>query len=80
MPDNWEGYDLAVESGCGLQRVSVKTRRETANWKKGNWFLFDDRKECDWIVCLFIQEDSNIRSWVIPFGAANQIALLTTNW
>ena len=23
MPDNWEGYDLAVETGAGLARVSV---------------------------------------------------------
>ena len=28
MPDNWEGYDLAVETG-GLVRVSVKTRSES---------------------------------------------------
>lgn len=27
MPDNWKGYDLAVETdGHGLQRVSVKLR------------------------------------------------------
>ena len=70
MPDNWEGYDLAVESGGVLQKVSVKTRRETANWKKGNWFLFDDRKECDWIIFVFIEKDAGIRSWVIPLGVA----------
>jgi hypothetical protein len=70
MPDNWEGYDLAVESGSGLLRVSVKTRKETPNWKKGNWFLFDERKECDWIVFIFVQMDSSIRSWVIPFHLA----------
>jgi hypothetical protein len=75
MPDNWEGYDLAVESGSGLLRVSVKTRKETPNWKKGNWFLFDQRKECDWIVFIFVQTDSSIRSWVIPF----QLALESAN-
>jgi len=74
MPDNWEGYDLAVESGNGLLRVSVKTRKETPNWKKGNWFLFDDRKECDWIVFIFVQDDSSIRSWVIPFSLAMENA------
>ena len=29
MPVNWEGYDLAVETGAGLVRVSVKTRSES---------------------------------------------------
>ena len=33
MPDNWEAYDLAVETG-GLVRVSVKTRSESEGWKK----------------------------------------------
>lgn len=37
MPDGWAGYDLAVETGQGLARVSVKTRKETANWKAGSW-------------------------------------------
>jgi len=41
MPDNWEGYDLAVESGKGLLRVSVKTRKDGPKWSKGNWFLFE---------------------------------------
>lgn len=70
MPDNWEGYDLAVETGKGLVRVSVKTRSETKGWKKGNWFNFDDRKDCDWIVFIFKQENNNLRSWVIPYSVA----------
>ena len=74
MPDNWEGYDLAVETGKGLVRVSVKTRSETKSWKKGNWFNFDDRKECDWIVFIFKQKDGDLRSWVIPYLVALQNA------
>ena len=70
MPDNWEGYDLAVESGNGLVRISVKTRSETKAWKKGNWFNFDDRKECDWIVFIFKKKDGDLRSWVIPYLVA----------
>ena len=70
MPDNWEAYDLAVESGEGLLRVSVKSRKETEKWSKGNWFVFDDRKLCDWIVFIFVLSDAKIRSWVIPFGIA----------
>ena len=50
MPDNWEGYDLAVETGAGLVRVSVKTRSESVGWKSSRWFNWDDRKDCDWFV------------------------------
>ena len=74
MPDNWEGYDLAVESGRGLQRVSVKTRNKTANWNKAPWFSFDDRKECDWFVFVLIQEDVISCSWVVPFNQAKENA------
>ncbi len=45
MPDNWRAYDLAVETGPGLLRVSVKTRSESVGWKNSKWFSFDDRKE-----------------------------------
>lgn len=66
MPDNWEAYDLVVETGQGLARVSVKTRSETEGWKAGSWFVFDDRKECDWYVFIFKPAEGNIRSWIIP--------------
>ena len=66
MPDNWEAYDLAVETGNGLARVSVKTRSETEGWKTSKWFNFDDRKECDWYVFIFKSAKGILRSWVIP--------------
>jgi hypothetical protein len=66
MPDNWEGYDLAVETGAGLIRVSVKTRSETAGWKASRWFNWDDRKACDWFVFIFKPLTGALRSWVIP--------------
>ena len=66
MPDNWEAYDLAVETGHGLARVSVKTRSESEGWKAGSWFVFDDRKECDWYVFVFKSANGDIRSWVFP--------------
>jgi hypothetical protein len=69
MPDNWEGYDLAVETGHGLVRVSVKTRSETLGWKSGSWFTFDDRKQCDWLVLIF-KQSASLRSWVIPLEVA----------
>ena len=50
MPDGWSDYDLVVEPGNGLIRVSVKTRSETAPGKTDSWFIFDVRLECDWIV------------------------------
>lgn len=70
MPDNWEAYDLAVESGQGLLRVSVKTRKETEKWDKGAWFAFDDRKVCDWLVLVFVSKMNEIRCWNIPFQVA----------
>jgi hypothetical protein len=70
MPDGWEGYDLAVETGNGLVRVSVKTRSESPGWKTSSWFIFDDRRPCDWLVFVFQQVDRQVRAWVIPFGVA----------
>lgn len=70
MPDNWEAYDLAVETGQGLVRVSVKTRSEGPGWKGSKWFNFDDRKECDWLVLVFKAAKGPLRSWVIPYGVA----------
>lgn len=66
MPDNWEGYDLAVETGAGLVRVSVKTRSETAGFAASRWFNWDDRKDCDWFVFIFKYANGQLRSWVIP--------------
>ncbi len=66
MPDNWEGYDLAVETGAGLVRVSVKTRSESVGWKSSRWFNWDDRKDCDWFVFIFKAANGQLRSWVIP--------------
>lgn len=70
MPDNWEGYDLAVETGEGLARVSVKTRSESDGWKSSRWFNFDDRKPCDWFVFLFKAREGALRAWVVPFETA----------
>lgn len=72
MPDNWSGYDLAVESGQGLIRVSVKTRSETDAWKAGSWFTFNEKMECDWLVFIFKAKTGKIRSWVLPFSVARE--------
>lgn len=66
MPDNWEGYDLAVETGADLLRVSVKTRSESAGWKASKWFIWDEHKSSDWFVFVFKPANSPIRAWVIP--------------
>jgi len=65
MPDGWASYDLAVESGLGLVRVSVKTKKEGAKWKAGSWFIFDERLECGWLVFLFLPVKGGIRAWVM---------------
>ena len=72
MPDGWSGYDLAVESGNGLARVSVKTRSETASWKAGSWFIYDERLECDWLVFIFKTKTGQVRSWIAPFRVAQE--------
>ena len=70
MPDNWEAYDLAVETGSGLTRVSVKTRSESDGWPSSRWFTFDDRKKCEWLVFIFKPKQGVVRSWIIPTAAA----------
>jgi hypothetical protein len=74
MPDGWTGYDLAVETGRGLARVSVKTRSESERWETASWFLFDERMECDWLVFIFQPRSGSVRAWVIPFGVAREQA------
>jgi hypothetical protein len=66
MPDNWEGYDLAVETGAGLVRVSVYTRCQAFGYATHRWFYWDDRKKCDWIVFIFRSDNGQLRSWVVP--------------
>lgn len=78
MPDGWSGYDLAVETGNGLVSVSVKTRKETANWKAGSWFMFDERLKCDWLVFIFVPMEGSVRSWVIPFETAREYGNVPT--
>lgn len=72
MPDNWESYDLAVETGDGLLRVSVKTRSESEGWKTSRWFMFDERKACDWFVFVFKPAQEPLRAWVIPYALARE--------
>ena len=70
MPEGWRAYDLGVETGDGLHRVSVKTRSESVGWKKSRWFSFDDRREAEWLVCVFHPANGPIRAWVIPMEVA----------
>jgi hypothetical protein len=74
MPDGWRAYDLGVETGTGLARVSVKTRSESVGWKTSKWFSFDDRRECEWLVCIFQPKEGPIRAWIIPMTVALQHA------
>lgn len=72
MPESWKGYDLAVETGSGLVRVSVKTRSESDGWDSSAWFRFDERLACKWLVFIFKPKDGPVRSWVIPFEIARE--------
>lgn len=70
MPEGWTAYDLAVETGSGLARISVKTRSESERWKSAPWFIFADNLVCDWMVFLFLPKNGEIRAWVVPFDVA----------
>lgn len=74
MPDNWKGYDLAVETGSGLVGVIVKTRSETARWKSSPWFNWDDRMCCEWFVFVFKPKQWAMRSWIVPANLAEACA------
>jgi hypothetical protein len=74
MPDGWDSYDLAVKTSQGLVRVSVKTRSESDGWKTSKWFNFDDRRECDWMVFIFLSRDRTLRAWVMPYSVAKAYA------
>jgi len=78
MPDGWTAYDLVVETGGGLARVSVKTRRDSIGWKNASWFIFDERLECEWLVFILKQESGPVRAWVIPFAVARQYGNVPT--
>jgi len=75
MPDGWEGYDLAVESGDGLVCVSVKTRSESDGWKASKWFNFDDRRNCGWIGVHLHSSEGDKAILAIP----NAVAKLHAN-
>lgn len=70
MPDGWEAYDLAVHTNVGLVAVSVKTRSESQGWRTSRWFIFDERRTCDWIVFVFKPSTGSVRAWIMPFEVA----------
>jgi hypothetical protein len=74
MPDGWVSYDLVVETGTRLVRVSVKTRSESQGWRTSKWFIFDERRACEWMVFVFLPREGSVRAWVVPFGIAKSDA------
>ena len=80
MPDNWQGYDLAVETGSELVKVSVKTRSESADMRYSPLFHWNHRRCCDWIVFLFQPKQGSFRSWIIPAMLAEEFATKSMEW
>jgi hypothetical protein len=70
MPDNWKGYDLAVEDDGGLVRVSVKTRSQTERWTPLSHYRFDMNDEVEWFVFILKQKVGAVRAWVVPRNVA----------
>ena len=80
MPDNWQGYDLAVETGSNLVRVSVKTRGESADMRYSPLFHWNHRRGFDWISFLFKPKQGPFRSWIIPAMLADECATKAREW
>lgn len=66
MPDNWPEYDLVAEVEGKIQRITVKTRSETASFSKSSWFAVNADSEWDWKVCLICFATGEVSGWVIP--------------
>ena len=65
MPEGWRGYDLGVETGAGLARVSVKTRSDSSA-EESKWTT----ESMELNVCVFQEKSGSIRAWVIPMAVA----------
>jgi hypothetical protein len=66
MPDNWKSYDLIIDYGERLHRVSVKTRTESRGWKSSKWFHWGKNDKFDFLVLIFKHEEGLIDSWILP--------------
>jgi len=49
-------------------------RTESDGWAAASWFMFDDRKDCDWFAFMFEPKVGEPRSWIIPFAVATDKA------
>jgi hypothetical protein len=75
MPDNWQDYDLVVENGGTLERVSVKTRSQTDKWTESSHYLFDVRDDVQWFVFVLKERKGTVRAWVVPGNVAVEGAM-----
>jgi len=70
LPDNWKYYDLIVQRSNVLERISVKTRSESASFGKSSWFLFETTGKYEWVIFIVKFRSGEIRSWCIPLDVA----------
>ena len=66
MANNWDAFDLVVETGTALARVCVVTKLEPNAFGAKIWFGWDDRKPNDWFVFILRTIKGESWSWVIP--------------
>ncbi len=69
MPDNWPGYDLAIESKGVLLKISIKTRVSAAKEFRTEHCKFKESDNFDYIVFIF-KSNTITECWVIPKTAA----------
>lgn len=74
LPDNWKFYDLIVQKGGELIRISVKTRSETEKFSRSSWFIFDSTGQYEWVVFILKMAQGEVRAWIIPLHVALKYA------
>lgn len=72
LPDNWKYYDLIVQRNNVLERISVKTRSESASFGKSSWFSFETTGNYEWVIFIVKFHNREVRSWAIPLDVAVQ--------
>jgi len=71
MPDNWPGYDIAVDLNGELKKVSVKTRITPKELFSTEHCKFSDDDRFDFLVCIF-KSSKEIHSWTVPAEVAKE--------
>jgi hypothetical protein len=71
-PAGWPGFDIAVQNAGRLVPVSVRARSErTKTWLP---WSFEHDAMFEWLVCVYVTNEGEVREWVIPRDEAFRTA------